>query len=97
MTLPTDPNYEALRLNWWIEVFTAHPLCIYYFGPFEHQAEAKVAQAGHLEDLRQEGAEIISVSTHFCQPRRLTIEEHELTIRDLAIGPLTFFDVLALH
>jgi hypothetical protein len=47
------------------------------------------------EDLRYEGAEIISVSTHFCQPRRLTIDEHDLTIRDLALGPLTFFDILA--
>jgi Domain of unknown function (DUF1816) len=88
MTLPIDSNYEALRLSWWIEVFTAHPLCIYYFGPFETEREAQLAQEGHLEDLRAEGSDIISMRTSFSQPRRLTIYEDELTIHGLDLVPL---------
>ncbi len=97
MTIPIDPNYEALRLSWWIEVFTAHPLCIYYFGPFETKQEAQVAQEGHLEDLRAEGADIISMHTSFSQPRRLTIYEDELTIQDLELVPLSLFGGFALR
>jgi hypothetical protein len=97
MTIPIDPNYEALRLSWWIEVFTAHPLCIYYFGPFETKQEAQVAQEGHLEDLRSEGAEIMSMQTSFSQPRRLTIYEDELTNYDLELVPLFLFEELALR
>jgi Domain of unknown function (DUF1816) len=89
MILPIDSNYEALRLSWWIEVFTAHPLCIYYFGPFETEREAQLAQEGHLEDLRAEGADIISMRTSFSQPQRLTIYEDELTIHNLEWVPFS--------
>jgi Domain of unknown function (DUF1816) len=97
MSCPIDPNYVALRFSWWIEVFTAHPSCIYYFGPFISQKEADLAQEGYLEDLRSEGARIVSVRTQLCQPRKLTIYENELTIHDLEFSPLTFFEGLVIR
>ena len=97
MSCPIDPNYVTLRFSWWIEVFTAHPSCIYYFGPFTNQKEADSAQDGYLEDLRNEGAHIVSVRTQLCQPRKLTIYENELTIHDLEFSPLTFFQGLVIR
>jgi Domain of unknown function (DUF1816) len=97
MSCPIDPNYVALRFSWWIEVFTAHPSCIYYFGPFDSQREADLAQDGYLEDLRSEGAHIVSVRSQLCQPRKLTIYENELTIHDLEFSPLTFFEGLVIR
>ena len=97
MSCPIDPNYVALRFSWWIEVFTAHPSCIYYFGPFDNQKEADSAQDGYLEDLRCEGAHIVSVRSQLCQPRKLTIYENELTIHDFEFSPLTFFEGLVVR
>jgi Domain of unknown function (DUF1816) len=97
MSCPIDPNYAVLRFSWWIEVFTAHPSCIYYFGPFENPTEAHSAQQGYLEDLRNEGAHIVSVRVQLCQPRKLTIYENELTINDLEFSPLTFFEGLVIR
>jgi hypothetical protein len=90
MSCPIDPNYVALRFSWWIEVFTAHPSCIYYFGPFKNPTEANMAQDGYLEDLRSEGAHLVSIRTNLCQPRKLTIH-------DLEFGPLTFFEGLVVR
>lgn len=97
MSCPIDPNYVALRFSWWIEVFTTQPICIYYFGPFDNPSEANAAQDGYLQDLKREGANIVSVRTHLCQPRKLTIYENELTIHDLEFGPLTFFEAIVMR
>jgi hypothetical protein len=97
MSCPIDPNYVTLRFSWWIEVFTAHPSCIYYFGPFETQAEANADKEGYLDDLRNKGAHIVSIRAHLCQPRKLTINENELTIHDLEFSPLIFFEGLVVR
>ena len=68
-TLPVYP----LSLNWWLEIHTTNPQCIYYFGPFETALEARNLQSGYVEDLRQEPAQIILVKIQQCQPQQLTI------------------------
>jgi hypothetical protein len=59
--------------QYWIEVTTAKPRCIYYFGPFLTYKGAKLAQPGFIEDLETENAEDITVEIKRCQPQELTI------------------------
>lgn len=68
---------EKLELAWWIEIVTQEPACTYYFGPFISAKEAKLSQAGYIEDLEQEKAQGISVQIKQCQPLELTIFEEE--------------------
>ena len=58
---------------WWIEISTAQPWCIYYFGPFDSAEEAQSSQAGYIEDLQEEGAEGVSVQIKQCTPTLLTV------------------------
>ncbi|MGQ4646987.1 DUF1816 domain-containing protein [Lyngbya aestuarii] len=69
---------EKLRLAWWIKIITKNPYCIYYFGPFGSTEHAKAYQDGYLEDLQEEGAQIIALEIKQGQPRHLTIVEDEL-------------------
>ncbi|MGB8702038.1 MAG: DUF1816 domain-containing protein [Thermosynechococcaceae cyanobacterium] len=85
------------ELGWWLEVGTDHPLCIYYFGPFTNQAEAEAAKDEHLNDIRHEHADIVYAKCKFCQPRKLTIYEYELTMHDLELCPPTFFEALVMR
>lgn len=64
----------SLDLPWWVEILTARPHCLYYFGPFETVEAAQENQAGYIEDLRDEGAEGIAVKIVQCQPQILTQE-----------------------
>lgn len=57
---------------WWIKVRTQGPDCIYYFGPFDSKSEAKLLQAGYLEDLIQEGAKNIKLAIEKAHPENLT-------------------------
>ncbi len=69
---------NAYRQAWWIEIFTAHPKCTYYFGPFAGAQEAHVASKGFVEDLEGESAQGIEIKIdRHCQPDLLTIE-HDL-------------------
>ena len=68
-TLPAYPP----ALHWWLEIHTKTPQCTYYFGPFETALEARSLQAGYLEDLRQEQAQVITAEIKQCQPQQLTI------------------------
>lgn len=68
---------EKLGLAWWVEIFTLHPECTYYFGPFMSAKEAKLAQDGYIEDLEGEGAQGISVAIKRCQPQELTIDNSQ--------------------
>ena len=70
----TLPVYSPTP-NWWIEIQTNNPPCTYYFGPFETAFEAQALQAGYLEDLQQEQAQILTVSIKQCQPQQLTLSE----------------------
>ncbi|MGL5080140.1 MAG: DUF1816 domain-containing protein [Microcoleaceae cyanobacterium] len=68
-------NSEMSSFQWWIEVQTTIPFCIYFFGPFVSSSEAKVYQSGYIEDLLQERAKGIKVDVKQCQPKALTIFE----------------------
>ncbi|MEC4816570.1 MAG: DUF1816 domain-containing protein [Scytonema sp. PMC 1069.18] len=75
----TEILRESLELAWWIEIVTAYPRCIYYFGPFASTEEAERLQAGYIEDLEQEGSQVIMIQIKWCQPQELTAFEGELT------------------
>ncbi|MGB7444830.1 MAG: DUF1816 domain-containing protein [Coleofasciculaceae cyanobacterium] len=69
---------KRIGMAFWLEIITDNPKCIYYFGPFLSAKEAALAQAGYLEDLEEEKAQIISVETKRCQPDNLTVCDDEL-------------------
>ena len=70
---------QQSQLSWWLEIQTAKPCCIYYFGPFASPKEARLYQAGYVEDLVNEEAEVIAIKLKKCQPLKLTIyHESEL-------------------
>ena len=64
-----------LHLSWWIEINTSVPLCTYYFGPFNSQAEARDSRTGYVDDLFQEGARDIVALIKHCQPQKLTVDQ----------------------
>lgn len=64
-------------LAWWIEVKTAAPPCVYYFGPFRDSQAAAADAAGYVEDLEAEGARGIAVATKRCRPAVLTVVADE--------------------
>ncbi len=65
------------ELSWWVKITTTTPYCIYYFGPFDSQAEATIAQDGYIEDLMTENAIGINVDIKQDQPTVLTISESD--------------------
>ena len=68
---------EILGLAWWIEIVTDKPSCIYYFGPFLSQQEAKLNCPGYIQDLEQEEAVIVSWNIKQYQPKELTIYQDD--------------------
>ena len=67
------------HLLWWLEIKTSQPYCIYFFGPFASPQEARLHQAGYVEDLLEEQAEGITIKLKQCRPKELTIcSESEL-------------------
>ena len=60
--------------RWWLEIKTAIPECIYYFGPFISEQEAEISQYGYIEDLWEEEAHGITVEIKKINPKKLTIE-----------------------
>jgi hypothetical protein len=67
---------NGLGLAYWIEIRTDRPVCTYYFGPYSRQSSAAVALDGFLDDLRQEGAEIVASSIdRRREPEQLTVTE----------------------
>jgi Domain of unknown function (DUF1816) len=63
---------------WWVEIATADPKCVYYFGPFANAQMANLAQAGYIADLQSEQAQIIQVQVKRCKPSQLTIDGDDL-------------------
>ncbi len=59
--------------GWWIELHTAQPNCLYYFGPFANVSEAENSKLGYIQDLNEEGAQNIAVKVNWCKPRQLTV------------------------
>ncbi len=64
---------QAMFTPWWVEIKTAEPSCVYYFGPFDTPFEAKFAHSGYVEDLTGEGAQGINVEIKRCKPIELTV------------------------
>ncbi len=64
---------EFFGLACWVEINTDNPRCTYYFGPFLSQKEARLAQDGYIEDLKQEGTKGITVRIKRFKPGELTI------------------------
>ena len=61
--------------SWWVKIQTIAPQCIYYFGSFASDCEAKHHQSGYVEDLVQEKTQGITVEIERCQPKLLMIYE----------------------
>ncbi len=87
--LSTKPMNELLTdflsflgLAWWVEITTDSPRCLYYFGPFSSDREAKAHQGGYVQDLEQEGARTIVVKIKRCKPKDLTVYD-EKSDRDI--------------
>jgi hypothetical protein len=58
---------------WWVEITTAKPHCVYYFGPFPSAVEADAAKPGYIEDLEGELAQDIRSVIKRCKPAQPTI------------------------
>ena len=66
------------QFPYWLKITTKVPSCIYYFGPFDSPAEARILQAGYIEDLMEEKALGIHIELERrIQPEVLTIFEEE--------------------
>ncbi|PIG93373.1 DUF1816 domain-containing protein [Gloeocapsopsis sp. IPPAS B-1203] len=68
---------QQAATDWWVEITTLSPRCVYYFGPFATKDEAKAAYPGYVKDLDGEGAKGIIVVIQRCQPKELTICEED--------------------
>lgn len=86
-------NVDTLCSGWWLEVGTANPPCINFYGPFGSKAEAEAAGLEYSRDSEHTAPIVYSLSK-FCQPRQRRIKEKELTIQDLKGCPPTFFETL---
>jgi hypothetical protein len=69
--------------DWWVEIMTTKPHCIYYFGPFSNREEAVIAYSGYVEDLENEGAQGIVVVIKRCAPKILTICDEDEDDQDI--------------
>ncbi|WP_019502335.1 DUF1816 domain-containing protein [Pseudanabaena sp. PCC 6802] len=58
--------------DWWVEVTTSSPQCVYYFGPFLNFIEASNLCPAYVEDLVAEGAQNITTAIKRCYPAELT-------------------------
>lgn len=72
-TSSSQINEDFPQLFWWVKITTAVPSCTYYFGPFDNQQEANIAQYDYIEDLMEEKAQGISIDIVKEQPEILTI------------------------
>lgn len=75
--LPYKPAHKTQTelLPWWVKIVTVKPECIYYFGPFDSQLEARESQSGYIEDLTEEKAAGISIEIKQARPKLLTISD----------------------
>ncbi len=74
-----SPYEPVVRIKpespWWVKIITVKPKCVYYFGPFDSQNEARESQSGYIEDLTAEQARGISIEIEQHRPKLLTIAE----------------------
>ena len=63
---------------WWVKITTKQPSCIYYFGSFLSQTEAKENCFGYIEDLAAEKTKGITVEIIYTlEPEVLTVFEED--------------------
>lgn len=79
MQLPKSFAQEQ-GFDWWIEITTNQPDCIYYFGPFLGIKEAQYLLPGYIEDLNVEGYQNMRVQIKQCQPKQLTICAEDIAV-----------------
>lgn len=87
---PTVGTIKNLVLNlprlgigdWWIEIVTSEPNCVYYFGPFSNLEEASSICPDYIQDLINEGAQNVSTTIKRCHPTELTKFSEGLTLID---------------
>jgi hypothetical protein len=65
--------------HWWVEIFTAQPFCLYYFGAFQTFQEARILNQGFKQDLLDEGASVVCLNIKYCSPNQVTIPFPELS------------------
>jgi Domain of unknown function (DUF1816) len=70
---------NATELAWWTKIYTKAPFCIYYFGPFDRVEEANDSKFGYIEDLKNEGAEVVFIKYLQLNPKNLTVEYKNLS------------------
>jgi Domain of unknown function (DUF1816) len=70
---------NATELAWWTKIYTKDPFCIYYFGPFAQVEEADDSKFGYIEDLENEGAEVVFIKNLQLNPTNLTLEYKNLS------------------
>lgn len=58
--------------DWWVEVTTSAPNCVYYFGPFLSFQDALESSPNYIQDLSAEGAQEICTQIKRCHPEELT-------------------------
>ncbi|WP_338421801.1 DUF1816 domain-containing protein [Nostoc flagelliforme] len=71
--------------DYWAEIISGHPHCIYYFGPFQTFLEAEAACPGYIDDLKSEGALGIKVVIKRCRPDALTICDEEVSYSNYSV------------
>jgi Domain of unknown function (DUF1816) len=86
-------NSPVNELGWWIEILTAQPQCLYYFGAFTSHQEVNQMKAGFIEDLLLESATILSATIRFCQPSQLTLTRDDLRSHFLLLGKVPHSDL----
>ena len=79
---------KSAVLDWWIEIRTSNPDCLYFFGEFESYVAAAKEQHGFISDLKTEGANIVSLKIKQCQPQQLTICEYQTEIGTISLPSL---------
>ncbi|CAN1211968.1 hypothetical protein TUMEXPCC7403_17310 [Tumidithrix helvetica PCC 7403] len=75
LTFHPKTSNPKTELGWWIEIFSAQPPCLYFFGAFDSAEEAEALQDGFVQDLVHEGAQGIAVRLQWCQPTELTVTD----------------------
>ncbi len=72
-------NQKTQESGWWVKILTNKPIYIYYFGVFSTYYEAEWSTNGYIQDLIQEGSEIVDIQIKQCQPKQLTIPVRALS------------------
>lgn len=66
-------NQKTQEFGWWIEILVDNPACLYYFGAFNNYLEAHLNKVSYVQDLEEEGAELVDIRVRVQRPEQLTI------------------------